>query len=347
VTAAPAGTFATLADVADAARAALDPPIWDFLQGGADTEHTLRDNRAALDAIRFQPRVLVDVRQRSTTTPLFGRALRLPVVLAPIGSLGRFLPDGPAALALVAARMGTLACLSVNASQDPAEVTARVPDAPLVFQIYGYDDRDLLARLVARAEAAGCVAVCLTADSAVAGRRDRDLRTGVQRAGHAGDERAGFTWTDLARLRERTRLPLIVKGILSAADAARAVEAGVDCVYVSNHGGRQLDYAPATTEVLPEVVAAVAGRVPVLVDGGYQRGTDVLKGLALGATAVGIGRLQGWALAAAGEAGLEQALHLLQAEVSTGLALLGLTAPGQLTPACLRLPVVPGRPGRP
>lgn len=341
--------FATIPDIVAAAREDLEPHIWDFVSGGAETEHTLRANREVLDRLEFRPRVLVDVRSPTTSTRLFGRELRIPAFLAPMGSIARCHPDGGLAAARVAARMGTISFLSANAVPDLGAIAAAVPDAPLVFQIYGYDNHEVLLALLRRAEACGCIAVCITADSVTYGRRERDLRNGFRALEKSErpnldvipgamdrDSRAAFTWRDLAWVREQTKLPLILKGVLSAEDAALAVDAGVDVVYVSNHGGRQLDFAPATTAVLPEVVAAVAGRAAVLVDSGYQRGTDIVKALALGATAVGLGKLQGWALAADGEAGLARALELLQEEMATAMALVGVTSVDQIGPAHVR-----------
>ncbi len=340
--------FATIPDLVDAAEATLEPEMWDFLSGGAETEWTLRRNRAALDEIAFRPRVLRDVRTRTTSASILGCTLQMPVFLAPLGSIARFHPDGALAAARVAARTGSLCFVSANATPE-LRVVASKADAPLVFQVYGYDDPELTTTLIRTAEATGCVAVCITADSAVYGRRERDLRNGFRPTDKPArpnvdavlgpqNSRAGFTWRDLERIRAGTRLPIILKGVLSPEDAAQAVRVGVDVVYVSNHGGRQLDFAPATIDVLPDIAAAVDGRVPLLVDSGYRRGTDVLKARALGATAVGLGKLQGWALAADGEAGLERTFELLQHEMQTAMALLGVSDVRELTPDHLRRP---------
>jgi len=336
---AAARRFATIPCIIDAAREALDTPLWDFLSGGAETEQTLRANRAALDAVELRPRVMVDVRAVDLTTRFLGRDLRLPVVIAPIGSIARFHPDGALATARVAAKRGSICFVSANAMPELGDIASAAPDAALVFQAYGYEDRDVLLALARRAEETGCLALCLTVDSAVYGRRERDLRGGFRPLDKPGrpsldrivgaesrESRAGFTWEHLAWLREQTRLPLMLKGVLDDRDAARAVDEGIDALYISNHGGRQLDHAPATTAVLPEIAAAVGGRVPILVDSGYQRGTDIIKGCALGATAVGLGKLQGWALAAGGDTALERVFALLEKELTTSLALLGVPA---------------------
>ncbi len=237
-------------------------------------------------------------------------------------------------------RVGTLNWVSTFAS--PALEDVRTGgDGPSIFQLYWAGDRDWVRGIVRRAEAAGYSAICLTADTPVMGVRDRDRRNRYTNvtpqenlAGARSNPiaRASLCWDDLAWLRENTRLPLVVKGVLTAADARLAVEHGVAAVYVSNHGGNLLDHAPATLDVLPRIVDAVGGRAEIIVDSGFVRGTDVVKALALGATAVGIGRLTCWALAAAGEAGLQRAFELLTEEIDATLALLGVRAPTELSP---------------
>ncbi len=281
----------------------------------------------------FRPKVLVDVRHRDLSTTFLGHRLSLPVMLAPIGSIEFFHPDGALAATRVAGRVGTIAFVSTMA-RPGLEVVAASAEGPLVFQLYVRGDRDWVAAIVRRVEDAAYVALCVTVDSAVYGRRERDLHhrfsprerlecPNVDAALMNEEYQSGWTWQDLAWLRRTTRLPLILKGVLTPEDALRAVEHGVDVVYVSNHGGRQLNHAPATIEVLGEIAQAVAGRAELLVDSGFIRGADVLKGLALGARAVLIGKLQAWGLAADGEAGLERALALLGEEISTTLALIG------------------------
>lgn len=340
-----APALVTIPSIIEAAEQTLDPYLWDFLSGGTETEHTLRANREALDALHFCPRVLVNVQQVDPSVTLLGYRMRTPVFLAPMGSITRFHPEGALAVARVAARTGSVCFVSANVAQSLAEIKAEVPDVALVFQAYGYDDREILAALARRAEETGCLALCLTVDGPVESRRERDLRHGFRHREKPGrpniddipgsrsqESRAGFTWAELAWLRERTRLPLILKGVQHPADAKLAVEHGIDAVYVSNHGGRQLDYVPGAVALLPRIVEAVAGRAEILVDGGFQRGTDVLKGLALGATAVGIGKLQGWALAAAGEPGLDRLMALLEEEIRCSMGLLGVPTVGDLTP---------------
>jgi glycolate oxidase len=231
-------------------------------------------------------------------------------------------------------------------SERSLEEVAEAAGGPLVFQLYVRGDRAWMRRMVRRVEAAGYLALCLTVDVPVYGRRERDLqnrfrpREEARRPNLADivpDEsyQAALTWEDVRWIRDHTALPLVLKGILAPEDARLAVEHGVQVVYVSNHGGRQLDYAPATVDVLSEIVEAVGGRAEVLVDGGVLRGTDVVKALALGARAALIGKLQCWALAAAGQEGVERALELLQEEIGTTLGLLGVRGVEEVGPEYL------------
>ncbi len=332
----------TIPEIIEAAQAKLPQVLWDYASGGAETEATLRRNRSAMERWVFRPKVLVDVRHRDLSTTFLGHRLSLPVMLAPIGSIEFFHPDGALAVTRVVGRVGSIAFVSTMARPD-LEAVAAGAEGPLVFQLYVRGDRDWVAAIVRRVEDAGYVGLCATVDSAVYGRRERDLhhrfsprerleRPNVGAALMDEEYQSGWTWQDLAWLRGTTRLPLILKGVLTPEDAVRAVEHGVDVVYVSNHGGRQLDHAPATIEVLGEIAQAVAGRAELLVDSGFIRGTDVLKGLALGARAVLVGKLQAWGLAADGEAGLERALALLREEISTTLALIGVPKVSDLGP---------------
>ncbi|MCR0983773.1 alpha-hydroxy acid oxidase [Roseomonas populi] len=330
--------------------------VWDYLSGGAESEATIAANRAAIERMGFVPRVLRDVSRVEERTVLLGRPLALPVFLAPIGSLALLHPGGAPAAARAAAASGTTAFVSLMAEPGPEAIAREAPG--LVLQVYMRGDRAWLRDLVARAEAAGYAAVCLTVDSAVYGRRERDLinrysssmaadraHLGAGGGAQITAHQSGLTWDMVAALRGMTRLPLVLKGIASPADAALAVEAGMDAVYVSNHGGRQLDFTLGALDLLPPVVEAVAGRAEVLVDGGFLRGTDILKALCLGARAVGLGKLQGWALAAGGEAGLRHLLALLAEEIRTAMALLGCARLPDLSPALLRSLPAPFMPG--
>lgn len=339
------GEFLTIPEIIEAAQAKLPQALWDYASGGAETEATLRRNASAMERWVFRPKVLVDVRQRDLSTSFLGHRLSMPVMLAPIGSIGLFHPEGALAVARVTERTGTISFVSTMASPS-LETVATGAKGPLVFQLYVRGDHDWVAALVRRVEHSGYAALCLTVDTAVYGRRERDLRHrfeprgAIERpnvVGAMNEERyeSSWTWEDFAWLRGITRLPLILKGVLTPEDAVRALDRGADAVYVSNHGGRQLDHAPATIDVLGEIVEAVGGKAEILVDGGFVRGTDVIKALALGARAVLVGKLQCWGLAADGEAGLERALELLQQEMSTTLALLGVTKISDLGPECV------------
>jgi isopentenyl diphosphate isomerase/L-lactate dehydrogenase-like FMN-dependent dehydrogenase len=313
--------------------------VWDYSCGGADSETTLRRNRSAFDRVAFRPRVLKGLGKPDSSTTFLGHRLALPVMLAPVGSIARFHSDGALACARVAERVGSASFVGTLSSPSLKEVKAGA-GCPLIFQLYVYGDRQWTEQLVRRVERAGYSAICLTVDLAAYGRRERDLhnrffpRESIERpnlgASYEAASRvvrdeynAGFSWEDLAWLREITKLPLILKGVMSPEDAELAVEHGVDVVYVSNHGGRQLDHAPAAIEVLPEISGAVKDRAEVVVDSGFMRGTDVVKALAMGANAVAIGKLMVWGLAAYGEEGLERTLELLKTEIGTTMANVG------------------------
>lgn len=330
----PAAQARTLTALVRAARAQLSAPLWDYLCGGAESEATLRRNRLAIETLALRPRVLVDVEHVSLATTLLGRPLELPVFLAPIGSLGLLTPRGVAAAGRAAERCGTTAFVSTVADLSLEELVPELRQ-PGVFQLYVYGDDDWLDALLARVAGHGFRALCLTLDVADYGRRERDLinrftpRSAAARPNLGAASvtqqhfQARLDWQRLERIRARTELPLILKGIMTGEDAELAVRHGAAAVYVSNHGGRQLDHAQGTLEVLPEIVDAVAGRAEVYIDGGFCRGTDIIKALALGARAVGLGKLQGCALAAGGEAGVVRMLELLREEITTTLRLLG------------------------
>ena len=335
-------SYATAGEVADAARAALPPEVWDYVSGGGGTEITLRRNRAALENLLLRPRVLRDVSARRTETSFLGLPLALPVMLAPIGTIGLFDPDGAAACARAAQRAGTAAFVGILSVPSLEDVATAAPDAPLVFQHYMRGDREWTLELFKRAEAAGYRALCVTVDSAVDGIRERDLRNRFDRStmqdrpnvGAAFERKelqATLTWSDIAWLVEQTELPLMIKGITHPGDAAQAVDVGAAAVIVSNHGGRQLDGQPGSMEVLGGVVEAVGDRIEVAVDGGFERGGDVVKALALGARAVLIGKAMCLSLAAGGEEALVETLARLRTEVERTFALLGVTAPEEVT----------------
>lgn len=320
------GQFLTLHEIVRSARLRLDRNIWDYLVGGTETETTLRRNRLALDSLAFRPRVLNDVSRIDATGTFLGRKVRLPVLLAPVGSLESFEAGAGATAARAAAAFGVPVFIS-SVTAPGLEGSAAAGDGPKVFQLYVRGDEAWTDDHVRRAADAGYDAFCMTVDTAIYSRRERDIAKRFVkpwRARAAGMEfQAALNWSHVRRYKEKHRLPLILKGIATAEDAARACEHGVDAIYVSNHGGRQLDHGRGATDVLPEIVAAVAGRARVIVDGGFSRGTDVVKAIALGADAVGIGRLYCYGLAAAGKEGVERVLELLEDEVLSCLGLLG------------------------
>ncbi len=321
--------FLNLHDYEAAARERLDRNAWEYFRGGAGDEVTLRENRAAFERLTLRPRVLVDVAAVDTRTTVLGTELALPVLVAPVALQKLAHPDGEAATARAAAAAGTIMVLSTSATMRPAEVAHAAPGAPRWFQVYVFNDRGVTQALVDEACAADYSALVLTVDAPVLGRREGAVRVGfeipdeVEVAGDIfGDLDPSVSWRDLEWLAGHG-LPVVLKGIVTAADARLAVEHGAAAVVVSNHGGRQLDGVPASIEALEEVVDAVEGRVEVLLDSGVRRGTDVLRALALGARAVLVGRPVVYALAVDGEAGVGHALELLRSEVELGLRLLG------------------------
>ncbi len=327
----------------------MDPASYDYYAGGAEDERTLAANVEAFSRLVFRPRVLVGADRVDTTTELLGSRLPFPIGLAPTAFNRLAHPDGELAAARAAGSVGALMCCSTMATSSLEEI-AGVASGPLWFQLYVYRDREVTKDLVRRAEAAGYRAIVLTVDTPVLGRRERDVRNqftlppGISTSNLEPYARAAstrwagtssltefihkqidpsLTWASVEWLRSLTRLPLVIKGILRGDDAARAIAQGASGLVVSNHGGRQLDGAIATIDALPEIVDQVSGRAPVLLDGGIRRGTDVLKALALGASAVLIGRAYLWGLATDGEAGVRHVLDVLRAELALAMALAG------------------------
>jgi len=348
-----------LLNVADYERAAKDllpQMVYDYYAGGSWDEITLHENVRAFDRIRLRYRVLRDVAERSTATRVLGHDVAFPIVVAPTAFQCMAHPEGEVATAGAAARAGTLMIVS-TLSNRPLEEIAAAADGPFWFQLYVYKDRGATEELVARAEAAGASAIVLTVDAQVWGIRERDVRNrfqlppdlamnnlladmstlpdGVADSGLGAYVASMFdqtlSWKDIEWLRNLTELPLVVKGIVHPDDARLAVEHGVEGVFVSNHGGRQVDTAPATLEVLADVVASVNGRAEVLLDGGIRRGSDAVKALALGAQAVAVGRPVLWGLSVEGQTGVERVLELLRHEFDSVMALCGARGPGELT----------------
>ncbi len=326
-------SFVSLHNIVKAAREKLDDKIWDYLIGGADTETTIKRNRRALDQWAFRPRVLNDVRDVDVSGALLGHALTLPVILAPIGSLQDLQPEGGVTSARAAAEYGTLHMLSSVCAPGLEKVAEAAGGENLVFQLYVRGDDAWVDDHVRRAIDNGYKAFCLTVDLDYYGRRERDKARGhlsTSRKTMASETGENFqkqlNWDSVKRFKDTHDIPLILKGIATAEDAALAVKEGVDVVYVSNHGGRQLDHGRGGLDVLPEVVDAVSGKAEIIFDGGIMRGTDVVKAMILGADVVSIGRLQGFGAAAAGFAGVLSVLELLEDEVRICLGLLGVTS---------------------
>ena len=323
----PAPELVTVEDYERAARERLPDDTWIYYAGGAGDEWTLAENRRAFDRWVIRPRMLATARERDVSIELLGERLALPVLVAPWAYQRLAHPEGENATARAVARAGTVMAVSTTATPHLEEIASAAPDARLWWQLYVFEDRATTEGVLHRAVAAGYRAVVMTTDFQEGG-----LRYALMRSGWAPPVDLGYTplafdaaisWDDLSWVREQAPLPLLIKGILTGEDARRAVDEGVDAIVVSNHGGRQLDHAPASISVLPEVVDAVAGRVPVLLDGGIRHGTDVFVALALGATAVMVGRAAVWGLAAAGEDGVFEVLQILRGELDNTMALAG------------------------
>ena len=333
----------TLGQVIARARELIDPALYTWAEAGAGEGVTVARNGVALNRLALVPGVLGDVSEIDTATSFLGVPMALPVFVAPIGSTQLYHPDSAVAVAAGATQAGTSSFCGNRTTAPWEEVAATAPGRHFL-QLYVLGDHDWLAEVADRAERAGFAGLCVTVDSPVPAWRDRLVESGYDwRTEHGASQanltalgsddayKARFTWRELEFLTGRTQLPVAIKGVLRARDAARAVECGVAGVYVSNHGGRALDQAISTIEVLAEIVAAVRGRAEVVVDGGFTRGTHVCKALALGARAVGIGRLQCWGLAVGGAEGVARVLELLGGETRTTMAMLGCRRLDELT----------------
>ena len=333
-----------------------EPGLWAYLAGGSGSETTLRANRRAFERWAFRPRVLVDVDEVRAETTVLGTTVSLPVLVAPIAYQTLCHPDGELATARAAAAERTVVCVSTMTTRSHHEIAAAAPGLVQWAQLYVLRDEGATRAHLDEAVDAGCRAIVLTVDTPHLGRRERDLRAGFEvpadlalpyvratvgveahnPASHFSILSPSVTWRDLEWIASTTKLPVLLKGVVTREDAVLAVEHGAAGIVVSNHGGRQLDGAPATLDALPEVVEAAAGRVEVYLDGGIRRGTDVVKALALGARAVLAGRAPMFGLTVDGEAGVRHVLSLLRDEVLVTLALLGCTRPDELGASHLR-----------
>jgi glycolate oxidase len=316
-----------LHEIVAKARQNLNQNDWDYIVGGVESETTLRRNRMALDTIAFRPRVLRDVSKVDASVTQFGRKLRLPVMFAPVGSLESFHAGGAESVVRGAEEFGCAHMLSSVCEPGLEELAKVAPNALRFYQLYVRGDAAWVDDHVERAIASGYSAFALTVDTAHYSRRERDIAkrfvtAGRRRVQNRGAQ-ASLDWRTVERIKGKFKILLAIKGVATAEDARIAVEQGVDWVYVSNHGGRQLDHGRGSMDVLPEVVDAVAGRAKILVDGSICRGSDIVKAIAVGADLVGIGRMQCYALACGGQAGIVRLLELLEDEVQRTLGLLG------------------------
>ena len=340
--------FVSNEEIIQEARRRVDQGAWDYLVGGSESETTLRRNRLAFDRIAFRPRILVDVSHIDPSTTFLGQQLRIPAILAPIGSLQVFHPEAAVASTRAATEFGIMHAIS-SVTQPALEETAAATPTPKIFQLYVHGDMKWTEDIIGRVKQAGYAALALTVDVAHYSRRERPMLTRYQpptrRVGQAPDRRhqASLTWETMDMIKELAGLPFMVKGIQTAEDAAIAVQHGVDVMWVSNHGGRQIDHGLGSMETLPEIVQAVGGKARIIVDGGVQRGTDILKAVALGADVVALGRLQGWSLAAGGKDGVVRMLEILEDELICAMGLIGVTSISQVTPqyVCKAEPVTP------
>ncbi len=375
---------ATVKDLRRIAKRRLPRGVFDYIDGGAEDELTMAANSHAYRRLTFSPRVLRDVSEVNVSSSLLGRPLAYPLVLAPTGFTRIADPQGELAVARAAKRAGLPYALSTLGTRSIEEV-ADVGSDRLWFQVYTWKDRDLVADLVKRAANSGYEALCLTVDTAVLGRRERDVRRGftlppkiglstlldgivhpgwswsfmtsepivfanvagntavgdgtdaISLAEYVGDQfDPALSWNDVDWFRDRWDGPLVLKGIQSVEDAKIATDRGVDAIAISNHGGRQLDSAPATLDLLPAIAGAVGDRTEIICDGGVRRGSDIVKAIALGANAVMVGRPYLYGLGAAGEAGVDQVLSNFRSEMERTMALIGCTSLDELGPDYLR-----------
>jgi glycolate oxidase len=333
--------FVTLPEIRRIARQRLSRDVWNFGAGASETEMSKRRNRRALDRLAIRQDVLVDVREIDLTTTFLGVPLSMPLMIAPMGGLILFHHQGDVEMARGASMGDTLVALS-GATGWPVEDVAKAGPGPKLFQLYHHGDRTWVADLLARVEASGYISVCLTVDTQLYSRRERDIvnRYSPRQAmsvapnprGPDSNYQARLTWADVEWLKKTTRLPIGLKGIMTARDAKRAVDTGVEVIWVSNHGGRQLDHTQATIDALPAIVDAAGGRAAIVIDGGFRRGTDIIKAVALGANVVAMGRAILWGLAADGADGVASALDILRQELRTSMGLCGQTSVRKLRP---------------
>ena len=330
-----------LFDYENAARGKMPGPVYEYIASGAADELTLRRNREAYDEILLSTSVLTDVSRLDSSVTLFGHRLSHPILFAPTALHRSMHPEGELATVRGAGKAGAILIVSTGSTVAVEEIS-RAATRPIWFQLYVQSDRGFSRHLVQRAAEAGCQAVCVTVDSPALGARNREKRSGysalvagLEKPHYEGfkgrarlDEDDGIkplklTWNDIAWFKSQSPIPVLLKGIMNPRDAEQAIGIGVDGIMVSNHGGRVLDTMPSTIEVLPAIVDQVAGRVPILVDGGIRRGTDVLKAIALGASAVMIGRPYLYGLGVNGADGVADVANILVKEFHMAMAIMG------------------------
>jgi isopentenyl diphosphate isomerase/L-lactate dehydrogenase-like FMN-dependent dehydrogenase len=347
-------------DFAPLAKAKLDPIAWDYLEGGTEDEVSLRDNREAFNRIIIRPKALVDVHKIDLSLELFGKKLEYPIILDPAGGKNCFFPEGELAVARAAAKAKAL-----HITNGGIQKVLEEGNGPVWWQVTTggeFRNPQSMRAFVKRVESQGCSGICFTVDIMYVSHRERNVRnkferrwceSGLPKRDVLGrmpkpenPETVGVfterpfptpTWQTVKELRQMTTLPIILKGILTAEDAALSVENGISAVIVSNHGARQLDHVGGTIEALPEVVAAVGGKIPVLIDGGIRRGTDIFKALALGAKAIAIARPYLFGLAAFGQPGVERVIELLRTELAVDMGLAGTPNLASITRRMVRI----------
>lgn len=335
--------YLTLHELVADAHAKLPNNTWAYITGGAETETALRRNRVAIDSYTLRPRVLNDVSSIDSTCEIFGNNSRLPVLLCPVGGLESIHADGALAVANAAQSFGIPMMLSSVSDWSPDKLLqASGQGLSLIFQLYARENATRIDECVELCNQIELPAFCITVDSAIYSRRERDIAGRYVKPWRAKGEgqsakyQASLSWKDIQRIRKNFDRQLALKGIATKEDALLAIEHGVDVIYVSNHGGRQLDHVDGAIDTLPEIVDAVSGRAQVWVDGGFCRGTDIAKAIALGANGVGLGRMMCYALAAAGSDGVIRMLELLELEYRTALGLLGVRTADALNPDFVR-----------
>ena len=330
----PAESFFTSAELIEEAYARLNPSVWGYVAGGAESETSKLRNREAFESWAFRARVMRRVDDVQMHTQLLGSSLRIPVLFAPMGSMDSFVENGGAAAVESACRFGTVPVVSSVTPPRP-EACARVAEGNKWFQLYVRGYEAWIKDRVSEIKAAGYKALLLTVDTAVYSIRERQIAERwlppTQRGPKGPDYGAMLDWDVASRIKDMAGIPVFLKGIQTAQDAHLSLQRGFDAIYVSNHGGRQLDHSLGTLDMLPEIAEVIGGRIPIILDGAVSRGSDIVKALALGASAVAVGRLQAYALAAAGVEGAIQLLTILEKELRTTMALLGVTAIDQIT----------------